>query len=154
MTDRSEERVSVHDSERVAARDYVEVHDYHENNTTNISAPGSTIVVTPPARPPRRPHRPNLGKCKDCHAAISIYAAECPHCGFNPAIEAQRKQDDGQAALLVFGLCCAGTAAVVYQVTEWVGLFAENRMKVSMVGGVLIVMAAVIWWMWNARPRG
>lgn len=142
MSDRGHESVVVHGGERVAARDYVEVHDYHENHTTHIT--GSHVVVGPPSRVPPTATGPEIGECQKCHHPLWIHAIECRHCGYVPRIEAARQQNEAQAvmALLMLGWIIA--AVLLYQLAEMVGIPATARMGFSLIGGAVTVLGVLV----------
>ena len=147
MNDRDSESVSVHGSERVAARDYVEVHDYHETHSTNITAPGSNFFLTPP--PQHSPEvitaGPEIGYCSKCQHAIWIHAAVCRHCGFDPAIEAAQQKARADGALMLFAFGWLGASAIVYQLLELIGLAS---MTTSAIVGFIITLAVAAYAMW------
>jgi ribosomal protein L40E len=149
MSDRGHESVVVHGGERVAARDYVEVHDYHENHTTHIT--GSHVVVAQPPRVPPAATGPEIGECQKCHHPLWIHAIECRHCGYDPRIEAARQQNEAQAFMAVMFLGWIVASALLYQVAEMVGIPVEARMGFSMIGGAVAVLGILMLRMWPPR---
>lgn len=151
-----EPEVRVNGGERVAARDYFESREVNNVDSSGVYVRSASVVNTGSvfyvgeAQPTPPPTTSDLGECRKCHMDIWIHARSCPHCAYDPQIEAQivaaQNEQVGGRLLAFWAVASCGT----WVLCSSLGLTGSVLLAAGPIVATTLLIGGM--WLWHHPP--